>query len=97
MKILVSLAAIVSLSGCVAIPYDAPPTTYYPAYPTYGYAYPAYPAYAAPVYVGPPVNFSFGLNYRSGGGYHRYHDGFRGGHRHLDGYRGGFRGGFRGR
>lgn len=108
MRILISLAAVIGLSGCVAVPYDAPPTTYYqtspayPAYPAYGYAYPVAPVYAAPpVYVGPPVNFSFGLNYRSGGrGYGRHHHH----HHHLDGFRsrghgfhGGYRGGFRGR
>ena len=99
MKILLSLAAAVGLSGCVAVPYDAAPVTYYESYP-YGYAYPAAPLYAAPapVYVGPPVHFSFGLNYRSGGGHgHRFHHH----HRHLDGYRGFGRGGshrgFRGR
>lgn len=101
MKILISLAAVVCLSGCVAVPYDAPPATYYETYPAYGYAYPVAPVYAAPapVYVRPPVHFSFGLNYRSGRG-HGHH------HHHLDGFRGrghgfhrgpGFRGGFHGR
>lgn len=98
MKILLPFAAALALSGCVAVPYDAPPTTYYDPYPAYSYGYPVAPVYAAPapVYVGPPVHFGFGLHYRSGGG-HRHHH-------HLDGFRKrghGFHGhghrGFRGR
>jgi len=69
------------LSACVVVPYDQQPVVYSssPAY-VYsqpvapGYVVPA-PVYGPPVYVGPPVHFNFGFNYRSGGGYHH---GYRG-------------------
>jgi hypothetical protein len=32
--------------------------------------------YGAPVYVGPPVYFGFGLNFRSGGGHHHHRRGY---------------------
>ena len=94
LSVLVVLAA--ALSGCVVVPVDQP---YGAAYPVSSYDAPYPPpvayGYGPPVYVGPPVRFSFGLHFRSGHG-HRHH-GF-GGHRFRHGHFGGFRGhGFSGR
>lgn len=89
--VLAAIAALALVSGCVAVPYQPPAV--HPAY--YGQEVPvrAYPA-PAPVYVGPPVHFRFGLSYS-----HREH-GYHG-HRHFDrrhGHRGAKgRWGFRGR
>ncbi|HYD96006.1 MAG TPA: hypothetical protein VEC01_11820 [Noviherbaspirillum sp.] len=94
-----------ALSGCAVVaPYERPYSTYSPAYiydapyaMAPGYAVPA-PAYGPPIYVGPPIRFSFGLSYRSGGGRHFYpwqHQRRFWGHG-SHGFRGGFHG-FRGR
>lgn len=85
-----------ALSGCAVVsPYEQP----YGVYPgplysepyavSPGYAVPA-PAYRPPIYVGPPVRFSFGLNYwRGSRGHHgHHHHGFG---RHGFGGRGGWR------
>lgn len=98
------LIAGTALSGCtVMAPYEQPYSSYYaatpyyygqPYAPGYGYAVPA-PLYDYPVYVGPPLQFSFSLDYRSGGR-HGFRHGFH--HRHGFGVHGGFRGhGFPGR
>lgn len=83
---------IAMLSGCTVVaPYEQPYGVYAPV-PYYsqpyavapGYAVPA-PVYGPPVYAGPPVHFSFGLSYRSGGrhGHHHRGHGFHGrGHGH---------------
>ncbi len=95
------------LSGCAVVsPYEQPYSVYStsPAYSqpyavAPGYVVPA-PAYRPPVYIGPPVRFSFGLRYWSGrGGPHWHPHGFRGhgfgGHGfHRHGFGGG-RGGWR--
>jgi len=85
------------LSGCAVVaPYEQPYAVYSssPAYPQPytvlpGYVMPA-PVYRPPVYIGPPVHFSFGLNYWRGHGDH--HHGYRHG---FGGPRFGFRGGWR--
>ena len=51
--LLVAAAAVMSLAGCVAVPYSEPA-------PAYGY-------YAPPVVYAPPVAFSFGFNSYGGG------------------------------
>jgi hypothetical protein len=57
------LAAV--LSGCAVVtPYEQPDIAYSPAT---GYAIPPAVVYEPPVYVGPPVQFSFGFNYWHGG------------------------------
>lgn len=89
----VALVACSALSGCAVVPYDQPygvysDVPYYYSQPyalAPGYAMPA-PVYGAPVYVGPPVNFSFSLDYRSGR-HHGFRHGFRG---HTHGHFGGF-------
>jgi len=95
------LALVIALSGCVAMPYDdaylMPYSGYAtaPVYPQPAYAgVPGYvqsgPVYGPPVYVGPPIRFGFGLNYRSGrGGYHGHYHGHhhrRGLHAHRFGH-----------
>lgn len=86
-----------ALSGCAVVsPYEQPYSVYSPG-PLYtqpyavapGYAVPG-PTYGPPVYyVGPPVRFSFGLNYWRGRGHHgHHHHGFG---RHGFGGRGGWR------
>lgn len=91
----------VTLSGCAVVaPHDYPygaysdypyghPYAIAPAAPSYVVPAPVY-GYGPPVYVGPPVRFSFGLNYRSEGWRHHGHR-----HRHFHGH-GGFRGGWHG-
>lgn len=72
------------LSGCAVIsPYEQPYSVY-TSPPDYSQPYtvaPGYselsPVYRAPLYVGPPVRFSFRLNFWSGrGGRHWHHHGF---------------------
>jgi hypothetical protein len=69
-----------ALSGCAVVsPYDQPYDIYSSA-PVYPQPYAVAPVYVmpAPIY-GPPVQFSFGLNYWSGGGgHHGHHHGFGG-------------------
>lgn len=89
LRLILSLAALAGLSGCVA---------YGPPYGAYGapVAAPYYPyAYGAPVYAGPPVSLNFGYygNYYRGGGYRGH--GWGGGG--WGGGRGGYGGGWRGR
>jgi hypothetical protein len=66
--LLVSAAAVLSLAGCVAVPYSEPA-------PAYGY-------YGPPVVYAPPVSFSFGFSSYGGGhghgGHHHRHGGGRG-------------------
>lgn len=72
--LVLALAALAALEGCAVVPYNAAYPAAYPVDP-YGTVY-AQPAYA-PVYVGPPVYFGFGLNYRSGGYHpHRFGGGY---------------------
>ena len=92
-RLILSLAAGATLSGCVYAPlpyaYDTVPAAAPAYYGPYSYAY--------PTYVGPPVSLNFGFyehRYRGGHGWHGGHRGQRwGGH----GWRGGYRGGWRGR
>jgi hypothetical protein len=76
-RLVVPFVLFALLSGCAVVPYAPGYETYqtYPAYPVY--PYPAQPVYAAPVYVEPPVSFSFDFLF---GGGHRGHGGWR--HRH---------------
>lgn len=85
-----------ALSGCAVVsPYEQPYDVHSSA-PAYGQPYAVSPGYATPapvyrppIYVGPPIRFSFGLNYWRG---HRHHFGH---HHHRFGHRGFGRGGWR--
>jgi hypothetical protein len=75
MRLVLSLAAGVALSGCA---YYGPPYAAYDGAPVsapyYNYPY----SYGGPVYVGPPVSLSFGYyehHYRGGYGGHGWHGG----------------------
>ena len=103
LSLMVVLAA--ALSGCAIVsPYEQPYSAYAPASP-YEVPYPPAavygapaPRYGYPIYVGPPVRFSFGLHFRSGRGHFGHHHHGFGGHRFRHGHFGGFRGhGFVGR
>jgi len=106
-RLLATCALPVLLAGCVAVPYDQPyyatdamygmqPYALAPGYPSAPvYAAPGYapPGVGAPVYVGPPVQFSFGLGYHSGhyggyGGHHRHFGSHHFGHHHFGGHGG---------
>lgn len=91
-RLIVLVVVAAALSGCAVVsPYEQPYGVYSSA-PVYGQPYAASPGYVVPapvyrppVYVGPPIYFSFGLNYwRGHGGHfgHRHHGfghfGFRG-------------------
>jgi hypothetical protein len=82
-RLLFSLTAVSVLNGCVIVPYDAAPVTYYDGYaPLYLHPYAVAPAtvYGPPMYVGPPVHFGFGLNYYGGSGHHHHLHGSGQGH-----------------
>jgi hypothetical protein len=84
----VALAA--ALSGCAVVsPYERPYSAYSPGIAT-GYPDTVAPMTVAPapVYVRPPVRFSFSLQYWSWHGGHRHHHGHRHGfkHRGFGGY-----------
>lgn len=98
-RLFIPAVLVAGLSGCAVVsPYDSPygyyspsPVYSYPYVATPGYVVPA-PMYNPPVYIGPPVHFSFGLQYWSGSRRgHGFHHGFKG-----HGFRHGFRGGYRG-
>lgn len=61
-----------SLSGCAVVPYE-PAYEVYPAYPYGATVYPAQPVYAAPVYVEPPVSFSFDFLFGGHRGWRHHH------------------------
>ena len=56
-SLIAAVAAIASLAGCVAVPYE-PGAAYPQPYPSYGYYAPVAPA------------ISFGYTYQGGGHYH---------------------------
>lgn len=68
-----------ALSGCAVVsPYEQPYGVY-SSTPDYNHPYAVAPVYPARIYAGPPIRFSFGLSYRSGGHHHHgHHGGFRG-------------------
>ncbi len=60
-KAIVAAAALVTITGCVAVPVAPPPPAYYGAPPGYYYA-------PGPYYYGPSVNFGI-----YGGWHRRWH------------------------
>lgn len=75
-RLVLLLAVVLGLSGCIAVPYDGPvqyrtvSTTMYPvvpATPVPVYVTPG-PVYMAPppVVIAPPIHFGFGLHYYGG-------------------------------